>query len=323
MPYIPPAIPIVQGVVIPTVFVKGGVFPMGMGPHSFSVDAKPTWKQVSDFYLGETVVTVGQRNVVMNTGGDLADARPANKFSYWDAEKFVAILNAGLPAGEAPYGIPTGAEWEWAARGGAPVDVRALMERESIELTHENLIALAEDRLNGGSGHGLLESFVIGDWPETAAQAVEAGIRIHQVSDPEVEAALHAPRLSLRAMWMYPSGRAGLTGEAVWYGQSEPAPQAKWGEPTRLGHYTMAGNLLEWVADAYAADRYGQTASRDPRHEPQSKDSVRSLRGGSGWSYDPGYFRASCRNFGGHPNSGYFNFGFRVARSVAQDSPQV
>lgn len=305
-----------QQMVIPTIFVTGGVFPIGS--HDFA-DAPPTWKEVSDFELGETEVTEGQRSAVLETGGDLEDERPANRFSYWAAERFVQRLNAGLSVEERerPYGIPTETEWEYAARGGAPVEVRALMQAEEIEPTHQNLVALAEDKLRGGSGHGLLENFVIGDWPQTAEKRHVEGIRIYTVTASEIEEALRNPELPIRGMWMYASGRAGLSKEAVWYDRGKPAPKAKWGQPNR-GLYTMSGNLWEWVADGYEADAYRKTAAKDPRHEPKSKDSSRILRGGSGWGGHPGFVRASYRGY--RPDFGGLNVGFRVARSAARDS---
>ncbi|MFM7153873.1 MAG: formylglycine-generating enzyme family protein, partial [Bacteroidota bacterium] len=75
---------------------------------------------LSDYYIGETEVTQAQWKAVMGdnpSGFNGCDDCPVENVSWNDAQKFITRLNAR--AGSPRYRLPTEAEWEYAARGGA------------------------------------------------------------------------------------------------------------------------------------------------------------------------------------------------------------
>ncbi|MCL2510683.1 MAG: formylglycine-generating enzyme family protein [Bacteroidales bacterium] len=115
----------VSAELIPMVFVQGGTFTMGCTSEQGSdcgSDEKPAHKvTVSDFYIGKYPVTQAQWKAVMgsypkelhNTG---CDDCPVDNVSWDDAQGFIKKLNAQTGK---TYRLPTEAEWEYAARGGA------------------------------------------------------------------------------------------------------------------------------------------------------------------------------------------------------------
>jgi len=106
------------------VFVSGGTFTMGClderdkdcedyekPSHSVTLD---------DFYLSLTEVTQAQWEAVMGNNPSKfknCPTCPVEQVSWNDVQKFLGKLNA-LSSG-AKYRLPTEAEWEYAARGGA------------------------------------------------------------------------------------------------------------------------------------------------------------------------------------------------------------
>jgi iron(II)-dependent oxidoreductase len=130
-------------------------------------------------------------------------------------------------------------------------------------------------------------------------------------------------RLPTEAEWEY-AARAGTTGDFYWgdrittehcnYAQSDKrAPEAIGSYlPNAFGLYDMAGNVAEWVADAYAEDYY----RRSPTHNPTGPEKGRFtvIRGG-GWHTGPGCMAVHFRN--ALPRNWVdFAVGFRCARSV-------
>ncbi|GBU22573.1 hypothetical protein R80B4_02483 [Fibrobacteres bacterium R8-0-B4] len=107
---------------IEMVLVKGGTFKMGGG------DA--VWKKrqptdtahnvtLSDFYIGKYPVTQKQWSAVMGnnpSAGPVGDDYPVNNVSWEDIDEFIERLNAATGK---KYRLPTEAQWEYAARGGA------------------------------------------------------------------------------------------------------------------------------------------------------------------------------------------------------------
>jgi formylglycine-generating enzyme required for sulfatase activity len=113
---------LVANVDIQMVFVRGGTFTMGCTSEQGSdcdSDEKPTHKvTVSDFYIGKYEVTQAQWKAVMGSNPSYykGDNLPVENVSWNDVQEFIRKLNA--KTGE-NYRLPTEAEWEYAARGGA------------------------------------------------------------------------------------------------------------------------------------------------------------------------------------------------------------
>lgn len=105
------------------VLVKGGTFLMGCSPTkdgNCQNDETPThWVTLSDFYMGKFEVTQKEWNVIMGTNPSEnkgCDNCPVEKVSWQDTQQFISKLNSLT---ESKYRLPTEAEWEYAARGGA------------------------------------------------------------------------------------------------------------------------------------------------------------------------------------------------------------
>jgi formylglycine-generating enzyme required for sulfatase activity len=107
---------------IPFTMVRIAAGTFQMGSENGDSDEKPVHQvRVSDFYLGETEVTQAQWRAVM--GADPPELRfkgcgqcPVEGVSWEDVQQFIRELNA--KTGET-YRLPTEAEWEYAAGGGA------------------------------------------------------------------------------------------------------------------------------------------------------------------------------------------------------------
>ena len=112
----------VRGVKFKMIYVEGGAFMMGatseQGDDAIGWE-KPVHKvTLSDYYIGETVVTQELWKAVMGSNpswfkgdGNL----PVEHVSWDDAQEFVAKLNRVTGRS---FRLPTEAEWEYAARGG-------------------------------------------------------------------------------------------------------------------------------------------------------------------------------------------------------------
>jgi formylglycine-generating enzyme required for sulfatase activity len=107
---------------IEMVRVKGGTFTMGytseQGNDCYS-DEKPSHQvTLSDFYIGKYEVTQAQWKAVMgsNPSHFKGDNLPVETVSWDDAQEFIRKLNVQTGKN---YRLPTEAEWEYAARGGA------------------------------------------------------------------------------------------------------------------------------------------------------------------------------------------------------------
>jgi formylglycine-generating enzyme required for sulfatase activity len=117
------------GIDIEMVFVAGGAFLMGCDGRFYD-DCSPTALahevSVSGFQIGKREVTQELWRAVMGTNpseftldyedGDLPDKRPVETVSWNDAQAFISKLNKATGK---EYRLPTEAEWEYAARGGA------------------------------------------------------------------------------------------------------------------------------------------------------------------------------------------------------------
>ena len=107
---------------IEMILVQGGTFLMGSPESEVERydDDDETQHEValSDFYIGKYPVTQAQWKRIMGggTGHFGGDDLPVENVSWTDCQEFIAKLNE--LTGKA-YRLPTEAEWEYAARGGA------------------------------------------------------------------------------------------------------------------------------------------------------------------------------------------------------------
>jgi formylglycine-generating enzyme required for sulfatase activity len=107
---------------IQMVLVRGGTFTMGGTSEQGSdgdSDEKPTHRvTLSSFYIGKYELTQAQWKTVMgsNPNNFKGDNLPVEQVSWNDVQEFIRKLN--VKTGK-DYRLPTEAEWEYAARGGA------------------------------------------------------------------------------------------------------------------------------------------------------------------------------------------------------------
>ena len=101
--------------------VKGGSFLMGATEeqgNDFYNDERPVHRvTLSDYYIGETVVTQALWKAVMgyNPSYYKGDNLPVEKVSWDDCHEFLKQLNKRTGK---TFSLPSEAEWEYAARGG-------------------------------------------------------------------------------------------------------------------------------------------------------------------------------------------------------------
>jgi formylglycine-generating enzyme required for sulfatase activity len=103
-----------------------------------------------------------------------------------------------------------------------------------------------------------------------------------------------------------------LVGNIAWYGSNSNSQTRPVGGKASngFGLHDMAGNVWEWVNDWYGP--YSSGAQTDPTGP--TTGSYRVLCGGS-WDGNTSNLRASHRSLYGAPDTTYFSFGFRAARS--------
>lgn len=115
----------VPGVEFDMVYVKGGTFSMGateeQGLDGIKDNEKPVHSvTLSDYYIGRFEVTQGLWKAVMSgnnpSGFKKGDEYPVEKVSWNDIQHFLIELNR---LSGKKYALPTEAQWEYAARGGA------------------------------------------------------------------------------------------------------------------------------------------------------------------------------------------------------------
>ncbi|MCP4702949.1 MAG: SUMF1/EgtB/PvdO family nonheme iron enzyme [Gammaproteobacteria bacterium] len=138
-----------------------------------------------------------------------------------------------------------------------------------------------------------------------------------------------AYRLLTEAEWEY-ACRAGsetaycfgddenLLAEYAWYGgdgkkgSTHPVGEKK---PNAFGLYDMHGNVWEWVRDWYG--KYSKDVQTDPS-DPET-GTGRVFRGG-GWGDSPRYVRSAVRGRNAPDSRGYYDVGFRLARTNPRPS---
>ncbi len=121
-PIVPSVEPLMKPVDIEMVFVKGGTFTMGctqeQGKDCSGKEKPMRSVTVNDFQIGKYEITQSQWVQVIGSnpsefeGEDL----PVENVSWNDAQQFISKLNSMTGKN---YRLPTEAEWEYAARGGA------------------------------------------------------------------------------------------------------------------------------------------------------------------------------------------------------------
>ncbi len=113
----------VNGVSFTMIAVKGGTFQMGATSeqgYNVASHEKPVHTvTLSDYYIGETEVTQELWTAVMGSNPSYSSdnpQKPVEKVSWDDCHEFIARLNELTGKN---FRLPTEAEWEYAARGGA------------------------------------------------------------------------------------------------------------------------------------------------------------------------------------------------------------
>lgn len=114
---------ILESLIVNMVYVEGGTFMMGATSEQGSdadSDEKPVHQvTVSDFYISKYELTQDVYEVIMGKNpvyNHMKDPqKPATMMNWDDVQEFLSKLNrlTGLE-----FSLPTGAEWEYAARGG-------------------------------------------------------------------------------------------------------------------------------------------------------------------------------------------------------------
>jgi formylglycine-generating enzyme required for sulfatase activity len=118
----PVVINVTQASAVGMVFVQGGTFVMGCT--SEQSNCRPYESPVhnvtlSSFYIGKYEVTQAEWEAVMGynpSSSSYGPNYPVERVSWSDAQAFITALNTATGLN---YRLPTEAEWEYAARGGA------------------------------------------------------------------------------------------------------------------------------------------------------------------------------------------------------------
>jgi formylglycine-generating enzyme required for sulfatase activity len=106
----------VNGVKFDMVAIKGGTFLMGSNDGDYEKPINQV--NLSDFYISKCEVTQAQFRAIMgnNPGSIIRDHAPVVMVSWYDSQEFLIRLNMIT---DNIYRLPTEAEWEYAAGGGA------------------------------------------------------------------------------------------------------------------------------------------------------------------------------------------------------------
>jgi formylglycine-generating enzyme required for sulfatase activity len=110
------------GLNIEMVFVKCGRIKIGCDVDTCGelTESPANLVELSSYYIGKFLVTQGQWNALMDTNPSIFkgdDNRPVEMVNWNDVQTFIEKLNER--SSRKKYRLPTNAEWEYAARGGA------------------------------------------------------------------------------------------------------------------------------------------------------------------------------------------------------------
>jgi alpha-galactosidase len=114
--------PVKSDTEVEMVWVKGGKFSMGAGAEQGKdayADEKPVRSvTLNDFYIGKYEITQAQWESLMGNNPSLfkGERSPVERVTWEEVQEFIKKLNAQTGKN---YRLPTEAEWEYAARGGA------------------------------------------------------------------------------------------------------------------------------------------------------------------------------------------------------------
>lgn len=215
----------VNGVSFTMKLVEGGTFQMGSSDSDADSDEKSVHSvTLSSYYIGETEVTQALWKAVMGNNPSYfkGDNLPVESVSWNDCQEFIRKLNQKTGKN---FRLPTEAEWEFAARGGAKT---SLYNGENIIIRGKNnspnLDALAWYGGNCGRNYTIEEGCDVSNGDGIS------GWDEKQYSDSK--------------------------------GGTHPVKKK---QPNAYGLYDMLGNVWEWCSDWYGSDYYGKSPSTNPK----------------------------------------------------------
>jgi len=269
---------------IDMVFVNGGTFTMGCTKNekSCSGDEKPAHEvTLGDFSISKypvtqklwydvmgTTVRQQRDNMFMNTTEPLngeGDNYPMYYVSYKHVREFISALNAMTGK---RYRLPTEAEWEYAARGGAKSKGYEFAGSDDMDEAGWYYGNSGDKRLDASPNYKIQPNYV--DLTEVLAnEPRKEYINIEKVEDKKRNKMMSSNNNRLRPV----GGK----------------------KPNELGIYDMSGGVMEWVSDYYGDDYYEESPKSNPKG-PGAEDggTERVVRGGS-WREEASLCRVSAR----------------------------